>query len=208
MTVLLAAAADAVAQAPSAQGDVSGMVGWLGSEFSTGEPRYSSRWDSTFFGSAGAGWHWTEHLKTEIDFGASTDGRAFYAEQSVINGTPLYRSIHRTFSKKTIGIGQQYQFFRNAWFHPHLAVGANVTWERRTDEYQPYYTYDPVTRINRLIDERRLVGPETDVTVRPYVAGGFKGYMSRRAFFRSDLRVAFRSRAHEVLVRFGFGVDF
>jgi hypothetical protein len=32
--------------------------------------------------------------------------------------------------------------------------------------------------------------------------------MSRRAFFRTDLRLTFRSRVDEVLMRFGFGVDF
>lgn len=205
---LLSVTAGASAQTPSTRGDVSGLVGWLGSEFSTGEPRYSSRWDSSFHGALVAGWHWTDHLKTEVDFGANTLGRAFLSEQYTLHGVPLYRSIHRTFSKKAIGIGQQYQFFRNAWFHPHLAAGAHVVWERRTDEYQPYYIYDPVARINRLVDDRHLAGPETDVTVRPYVAGGFKAYLSRRAFFRNDLRVAFKKDAHEALLRFGFGMDF
>ena len=204
----LSLAVHAAAQTPSTRADVSGMIGWLGSEFSTGQPRYSTRWDSAFHGSVEAGWHWTEHLKTEIDFGAATETRAFFSDVRVVNNAPVYQPVHRTISKKTIGIGQQYQFLRNAWFHPHLAVGANITWERRTDEYQPFVVFDPVTRISRVIEDRRRLGPETDVVVRPYVAGGFKAYMTRRAFFRSDLRVAFKSRAHEALARLGFGVDF
>ena len=48
----------------------------------------------------------------------------------------------------------------------------------------------------------------TSTEVRPFVATGFKAYMTQRAFFRSDVRVGVRDGVDEVLLRFGFGVDF
>ena len=183
------------------------MVGWVFTTFRTPPPRLDPRWAGSWFAAVGAGWHWTEHLKTEIDFGAGNTARMYFSEpRSDYRNSP--QPVHRSFSKKVIGVGQQYQFLHNAWFHPHVAVGANVTWERRVDEYQPFIFYDTGTAIPRSIDDRRPPSRATDVVVRPYVAGGFKAYLSRRAFFRSDLRVAFKKHAHEGMLRFGFGADF
>jgi hypothetical protein len=46
------------------------------------------------------------------------------------------------------------------------------------------------------------------VRIVPFAATGFKAYLAQRAFFRSDLRFAFRDGLEDVLLRFGFGVDF
>jgi hypothetical protein len=165
-------------------------------------------WDSTLFGSIGAGWHWTDHLKTEVDFGGGTEGHAFLVSPIVVNGQQLNRPIHRRFSRRNVGISQQYQFFRNAWFHPHIAVGSHLAWDRHADEIEAVFAFDPVTRSSRVVEPPRRESPETDFVVRPFVAGGFKAYMTRRAFFRSDLRVGFRKGIDETLLRIGFGVDF
>lgn len=196
---------------PLVRADVSATIGWLDADASSDStwPSSYNQWESTLFGAVGAGWYWTDHLKTEIDFGAGTEGEAYLGSPGfALNGLPVQRSIHRRFSRRNVGLSQQYQFYRNAWFHPYVAAGAHLAWDRRTDHVQAVYAYDPVTRISRVVEQPRVEAPETDVVVRPFVASGFKAYMTRRAFFRGDLRVGFKRGIDETLLRFGFGVDF
>jgi hypothetical protein len=75
---------------------------------------------------------------------AGTEARAFRPEQVVIAGRTTYYTVESRFSRRTLGISQQYQFFHNVWFHPHVAAGLNFTWERQTDEPGPIYFYDNV----------------------------------------------------------------
>ena len=193
---------------PLVRADVSATIGWLGMDTgSESGPLTYHPWESNLFGGLGAGWHWTDHLKTELDFGG-TKGTAYVGNSGLVNGLPVQRSIHRRLTRRNLGISQQYQFFRNAWFHPHLAAGVHLSWETHTDDIQAVYGYDPVTRISRQVEAPRVEGPETDFEVRPFAGIGFKAYMTRRAFFRTDLRIGFRSRIEESLLRFGLGVDF
>jgi hypothetical protein len=58
------------------------------------------------------------------------------------------------------------------------------------------------------VEPERREGPATRQRATAFAAAGFKAYVARRGFFRSDLRVAFTDRVEDVTVRFGFGVDF
>ena len=207
---LTAAYADRASAQPDprvVRGDIAGSVGWLSSN-THNETRYSNNWIDSVFGSASVGWHWTDHQKTELEVGASTKGRSFSDQQIVVDGRPGYVSISTRSSKRTLGISQQYQFFHNVWFHPHVAAGVDVTWERRTDQFAPLYLYDPVSQSARFATLGRTEGPRTSVRAKPFVATGFKAYMTERAFFRSDLRVAFRGGPDQTVLRVGLGVDF
>ena len=206
--ISVAGTAAAQTRAPVTRGDVTASLGWLAVDAGASGPYDGDEWNSSLFGSVGAGWHWTDHLKTEVDFGGARKTRAYLSSPVSISGVPIYRSIERTSSRRILGVSQQYQFFRNEWFHPHLAAGATLTWEKRTDRVHPVFSYDPVTRSSRQVDAGRLEGPHRELTARPFVAAGFKAYMTRRAFFRSDLRVGFRNGIDETLLRFGFGADF
>lgn len=205
--VLLGGSRPALAQRVTA-GDATGAVAWLSTHKGSPDPYGGRTWHNSLFGAVGAGWYWTDNLKTEVDFGGSTRTRAFRTERVTIDGRPLYATIETTFSRRTVGISQQYQFFHNDWFHPHVAIGANVTTEHLRDRHQPIYVYDDVTRTSRFVPQARSDGTRTETAVRPFVAVGFKGYMSSRTFIRGDLRIAFRRGVDEALVRLGFGVDF
>ena len=206
--VLAFPAATSAQTRPLIRGDASATIGWLGLDTASGPgPLTYNAWESNLFGGISAGWHWTDNLKTELDFGG-TKGTAYVGDSGLFNGLPVQRSIHRRLSRRNVGISQQYQFFRNAWFHPHLAAGVHLTWETHTDDIQAVYGYDPVTRISRQVEAPRVEGPETDFVVRPFAQAGFKAYMTRRAFFRGDLRIGFKRRIDETLLRFGIGVDF
>jgi hypothetical protein len=197
---------EAAAQAPLVHCDVAASVGWLRARTTDASPGDYADWHSSLFGAASAGWYWTDNLKMEIDVGAGTRATAFRYRQITIDGRQNYLASETTFARRTLGISQQYQFFRNAWFHPHVAAGANLTWERTTEHFQAVAAFDSASR--RVLLPERTEGPRTEMTVRPFVAAGFKAYMTPRSFFRSDLRVAFHGGADEALLRFGFGIDF
>lgn len=208
-TLILGASRAASAQESAViRGDVSAAIGWLAAGQGSNNPYGGRDWAHSLFGGASAGWHWTDNIKTEIDFGGGTEAHAYSTQQVTIAGRPSYVTTQSRFARRTVGLSLQYQFFHNAWFHPHLAAGANLTWERRTDEIAPIVYYDDVSRTSRLLENERIEGPQTTLTGRPFVAAGFKAYMTPRTFFRSDLRVAFHGRVDETLLRFGFGFDF
>jgi hypothetical protein len=212
--ILLAAALVAGARETSAQtgpslprADLSGTAGWLLAGTAIYEPRDSKDWRNSLFGAVSTGWYWTDNLKTEIDVGAGAQAAGYRFQYVVVNGRPTYRNSDYTFSRRILGLSQQYQFFRNAWFHPHVAVGANLTWERSTEHFSSVFVGD-LPGDPRALPPTTTEGPETTFTVRPFVATGFKAYMTPRSFFRSDLRLRFDRGLDETQVRFGFGIDF
>jgi hypothetical protein len=197
--------ATAQTEPPVIRGDVAATIGWL-SIRTPSSTQYDDNWISSLFGTISGGWHWTDNIKTELDLGAGTKVSAYRTDPITIEGRPTYQTTRTTFSRRTLGIGQQYQFFHNVWFHPHLAAGATVTWERATARGNPIFFFD--SRGALFAAPGTVEGPRTSVTVRPFVASGFKAYMTDRAFFRSDIRMTFRGGLDEVLLRIGFGVDF
>lgn len=87
-----------------------------------------------------------------------------------------------------------------------MAAGANVTWERRTEHSEPAFLLDPAT--GRPVGDPIFgVRRGTHLTVRPFIAGGFKAYMNARWFFRADARLAFKGSVEESHVRLGLGRD-
>jgi hypothetical protein len=190
------------------RGDAAATIGWLAANSHAPGQFYRDNWIHSLYGAGSSGWHWTDNLKTEIDFGAGTEARAFRPEQIVIDGRATYYTVESRFSRRTLGISQQYQFFHNVWFHPHVAAGVNFTWERQTDEPGPIYFYDSVTTQSRIIPPVRRDSAETSLRVNPFVAVGYKAYVTDRTFFRNDFRVAFRGGPDETVLRIGFGFDF
>jgi hypothetical protein len=204
---LLSAAAVPAGAQPLARGDVTGTLGWFNankSEFDS----YNDWYNRSAHVGALVGWYWSDHLKTELELGATSRTNLYTSRPLVIDGQPNYISSEHRFSTRRLGIGQQYQFFRNAWAHPHVAAGVDLTWETADRRDQPVVQYDPVSRQTRVLQPAQTIAPSTELHVRPFAEVGTKLYMSRRAFFRTDLRLTFRSRVDEVLMRFGFGVDF
>lgn len=160
------------------------------------------------YGGAGAGWYWTEHLKTQVDVGAGTPTRHYLYRARTINGFQASEISHVRLTRPSVALSQHYQFFRNEWFHPRLGLGVDVGWETRTETYEPIFGYDSGLRISRQLAAARTVGPEHDVVVRPFGEIGFKAYMTRRSFFTGDMRLMVHRGIDQVLFRAGFGVDF
>ena len=206
--LIAAGGQQASAQSPRViRGDAAGTIGWLAADTHSAGPYDHNDWVDSFFRAVSAGWHWTDNLKTEIDFGGGTDSRVFRTQPVTIAGRSTYQTTQSRFKRQTLGFSQQYQFFHNVWFHPHVAAGVNVTWVRQRDEPEQIYFYDPATGTSR-IEPRQAGTEQKSVTANPFVAIGYKAYLSDRAFFRNDLRLAFRGGIDETTLRIGLGFDF
>jgi hypothetical protein len=189
------------------RGDVSAHVGW----YTVNKHRFDSYNDwlgDSVFGSLGAGWYWTDHVKTDFQFGASSEVRLYTNSAILVAGRQWFVPSEYKFSTQRVSLGQIYQFGRNEWFHPYAGGGLDVVWERTWREDQQVHDYDPVTRQSILVRNRLTYPSETDVEARAFGSAGFKGYLSRRAFFLLDGRVTFARRVDEVILRIGFGADF
>lgn len=205
---MLAFAAAPTDAQPLAHADVAGLTGWFNanqSEYST----YNNWYNRSAYGGVILGWYWTDHLKTEVDLGATSPAEFYASQTTLIAGQQAFRSSQHRFSTRRIAVGQQYQFFHNAWAHPHIAAGVDLTWQTHQQQDEPLSIYDQVSRTSRVVQPARTLGPSTELEVRPFAELGTKLYLSRRAFFRSDLRLTFFDRGvDEALLRFGLGIDF
>ncbi len=190
---------------PVARADASGTIGWLLVD-KDGEA-YFNHWHSSLYGGFGGGWYWTDHLKTEIDFGVGEEAGSYGSRRLDYRGSPALVGVESRFSRRTLGVGQHYQFFRNQWFHPHIGAGVLVVWEEIEEKLDSVIVYEP-NRPPRVVEPSRIEPRRTEQRAQAFLAGGFKGYVSQRAFFKMDLRVAFAKGADETLLRIGFGVDF
>lgn len=196
----------ASAQSSLPKADAAAFISWQAAEAQQSHGFEGDAWSHSLFGGASAGFYWTEHLKTELDAGASASTISYQPRRVVVGSTVLFQTSVVEASRRTLGISQQFQFYENSWFHPHVAAGASVTWERRTEHVQPAFVLDPATGrpVTDLVDQ---LTDATHLTVRPFIAAGFKAYMSPRWFFRADSRLAFRRGLEETHVRLGVGRD-
>lgn len=203
----------AQAQAPAQpiqlpRADAHFVIGWQNLHKNQGADSYNDWMGDIFYGGAGAGWFWTDHLKLQVDFGAGTKGTQNRFRQFFVNGNPAYEQVRIETRQSSLAIAQQYQFFRNQWFHPRVAAGVDIARESTTEHYESFGVYDPITRTTRQVTPPRTEGPEHRFIARPFAEGGFKAYVTTRAFFTTDMRLMFRHGIDEVLFRAGFGFDF
>jgi hypothetical protein len=194
---------------PVSRVDVTGIVAWLNADKSGLSPdRYDDWYNRAAFAGAGAGWYWTDHLKTEVDGGISSRVTRRVVDYSSTPERLRISEDEYQFVTRRIGVAQQYQFGRNVWFHPWLSAGVDFTWEQIDETEGPTQVIDNVGRQTRIEPGEGVLPRRTEFTARPFAALGFKTYMAPRTFFRTDMKFVFRSGVDEVLLRFGIGVDF
>jgi hypothetical protein len=185
-----------------------GTIGWLnGNKSDDQTDNYNDWYNRGLYVGAVGGWYWTDHHKTQVEAGITNTIRFRAYRSTVINGGQGWSASTFKFRLGRVAIGQHYQFFRNAWVHPHVGAGVDLTWERATEFAEPIIVYTPSTG-PRELRPAGTFGPTTTLRIRPYIETGFKAYASQHAFFRGDLRILARAGVDEVLLRCGFGIDF
>ena len=205
---LLAQTPAAVTPIQLPRADVYGVVGWQNLHKPQPVDSYNDWLNAILHGAAGAGWYWTEHVRTQVDLGAGTRAHQYRFRQFSIDGNPAYQTSRVAIRESSLAVSQQYQFFHNQWFHPRVGAGVEFARETSAAEYQPLTVYDSVTRTTRTVTPAHTDPPQHRWLTRGFGEAGFKAYMTPRAFFLADARVMFRGGVDEVLFRAGFGVDF
>jgi hypothetical protein len=202
---VLALAAPAAAQTssrPLTRVDAAGALGWFNARKSVPDAyRDDSDWyNSSLYGGASVGWYLTDHVKTELEAGASSEAELTGTSPALSGGFQLPIYSRYEFSTKRLAVGQVYQFYRNVWVHPFIGGGLDLTWETINQYDEQYSSAGP----------SRLQHPErSEFHVRPYATLGLKAYMTQRGFFRTDMKfVADSHGLGEVTLRFGLGIDF
>jgi hypothetical protein len=188
--------------------DVAALTGWVRANSSDLPAEVYSPWDATAVGALIFGFYWTEHVKGEVEIGFSGE-RSVDSGERLDLGPNLSRYLYRQhhLRSRSFSLTPTYQGLHNAWIHPFVGLGLDVDWERRRTESR-IQTID--SRSNPPVFTNEPLSETFDRTVRARAAfsTGFKGYVTRKAFVRSDLRIAFARGVEEVKWRIGGGFDF
>ena len=192
-----------------ARWDAAGQIGWLGVNKSELAPDWNDWYDAASF-TGSAGYYWTPHLKAELDISTTTQGDIYTYEPLLVPGDsyPYPRPVQDFFRATAVSAGLAYQFFENQWFHPFIGTGVEAVAEssRRNLAQQLIPGRGGIPPI---LQPAQTTEWQTAVTARPFVLGGFKWYVSERAFVRTDLRSSFSSDGWKSVVwRAGVGFDF
>lgn len=187
--------------------DAAAHVTWHG-EQRRFESDPGDRWFGVAAGGGIVGYHLTPHLRTELDISTAAEGELYSYEAVFLPGAtaPLFVQRDHEFRVTTASAGLAGQFFENAWFHPFVGAGIELVHEREVIEtaFPPFSPRDP-----RAIGLPPQSETERRYRARPFVATGFKAYVSERAFIRTDLRTSWAGGGLAALAwRSGVGVDF
>jgi len=157
-------------------------------------------------GSAGAGLYWAPRLKVEVDTATTSRSSFNLVEQISINGQPGIRYSQVRVRTTSFAAVQTCELVSNAWFTPYVGGGVEISRIARETFVQAFSLVDPAGP--RIPQTPESLAPGSGVIGRPLVTVGFKAYLSRRAFFRTDSRFTLEPRVEHYLLRFGFGIDF
>jgi hypothetical protein len=185
--------------------DVSGAVGSR-SENNAELATDWNRWATAASFTGSLGYYWTTHLKTEVDITAATESNQQIQGRLDIGGPAVYRFGEQQLQTTAASVGVLYQFAENSWVHPFVGGGIETVRERSrlALQLQPTCSFGTPCAPSALPVERT-----TEFETRPFVSGGFKFYVTERAFIRTDIRAMLSTqRAEAVLWRFGVGTDF
>jgi opacity protein-like surface antigen len=161
---------------------------------------------------ASIGRYWTTHLKTEIEFATTGEGRQFTQQFVPVPGTAInYPVSVEVFRKLQQGSARAvWQFNDNAWVHPYLSVGAVYEIER-TRQWSPeqfYYPGDPRSVPRVTLSDELDGGTKTDHRAGFSIGGGSKFYFSPSAYINTGIQVTRAKPSTTVTLLAGIGIDF
>jgi len=205
LSAILALAPNASAQQPvpvTAIGrwDVAGQLALL----NRNKSELGSRWDHWYEApliQGSAGHYWTPHFKTELEIATSGQGTIGVEEN--------LRYREHMLRESTVGATAVYQFLDNQWVHPFVGAGLEVARERHVAESLPSSIERfPTTALPLTLRPVPAID-NVSYSMRPLVTGGFKFYVSQRAFVRTEVRTSFSTdRPLAIQWRGGVGIDF
>jgi len=118
---------------------------------------------------------------------------------------PVYAATDIDRRLTTVAPAFTWQFRENSFMHPYVSGGVKVgILEEHRVRTQDLYRFGAQGALVPPLDERT-----TRVLARPFVAGGFKSYLSRSVFVRTEGRVGVGPTGpRQVSILAGVGFDF
>ena len=186
--------------------DVSGSLGML--NISTDDSGRSWRgWDQRFEYRADVGRYWTTHARTELSVSTSNGWQDYDVAPFPVPGVPgpVYAATDIDRRLTTVAPAFTWQFRENSFMHPYVSGGVKVgILEEHRVRTPDLYRFGPQGIQVPPLDER-----STRVLARPFIAGGFKSYISRSVFVRTEGRVGVGPTGpRQVSILAGVGFDF
>src|SRR5262245_51306448 len=178
--------------------DLAAATGWFAADRSVNQDCCSS-WSSSLFKGVSAGYYWTEHLKTDVEFAAPgrTEGYTYFNEQLASN-VFRYTLEEHTITATRVTLSQAYQFGHNSSFHPFVRGGVDIDRERDDIERR-------ISFANTFAEQHSQA---TAVRARPFAGAGFKAYFNERAFFKGEARFTpARDEISQMTWTAGVGID-
>lgn len=168
---------------------------------------HNSEWRAT------VGRYWTSHLKTEIEFAATSEGDRFVQRFTTVPGSAtLYPYSAQDFFRARQGsVRMAWQFLDNQWIHPYVFAGVSLEEERKRTHVHPqfYSTGDPRNPDSRAVGVREEhEGPVTNYRPGLVMGGGAKWYVSSSVFVKTVAQATVSKPSRSVSFLFGMGFDF
>jgi hypothetical protein len=180
--------------------------------FGTGSRFSNDDWYGEGRYAASIGFYWTEHLKTELEFAHTGEGRRWTQELVRVPGTSTNYPIGTETAHRLQQTSARlvWQFNENAWVHPYINGGFVFDAERRTSQSpaQFYYPGDPRTQPPILVRPEMARNGVMEYRAGVTVGGGAKFYMSPNTYLNTGLQVTYAKPATTASFLAGFGVDF
>jgi hypothetical protein len=170
------------------------------------------RWHGSVFGGINFGHYWTDNYKTEVEAGWLSTAKSHGYELLPIGGAGAYVQSEYLFKDLRLSLSQSVQFGRNAWIHPFLGAGVDLDYLRITEDRPPQistiFASSTASRDNRSVSVPGLRERDTTLRAVPFAKGGFKIYVSDRAFLVQEFKFGFADGVDHVLWKTGVGIDF
>jgi Outer membrane protein beta-barrel domain len=198
LMLLPSAARGQTAAAAPPRVDVAAATGWFAADRSVSQECCSS-WSSSLFKGVSAGYYWTEHLKTDLEFAApgQTEGYTYFNERLASN-LFRYTSEEHTITVSRVTLSQAYQFGHNSSFHPFVRGGVDI--DRERDDIERRSSIG-----NAFVEQHSQA---TAIRARPFAGAGFKAYFNERAFFKGEARFTPRQGTLDQMAwTAGIGID-
>ncbi len=185
--------------------DAGGSIGFLAVKTSDTRTTWSD-WEQKAEYRFDLGRYWTTHLKTDVAVSASNPWQDYESVNVTVPGIPrgfAYQNVDRQLFNLAPAV--TWQFRENTFMHPYVSGGVRIglLQEHRYNESDTIRSGTLVYMVPH-VDERRTV-----LLARPFVAGGFKSYLSRSVFVRTEGRAGFAHDGMRQLTGIiGIGVDY
>ncbi len=191
--------------------DVTVSTGLIGAQYRQTADIYD-RWHGSVFGGVNFGHYWTDNHKTEVEAGWLSTAKSHSYEAVQIGADRAFVQSEYFFKDLRLSLSQSVQFGRNAWIHPFVGGGVDIDYLRTTEDRAPQFitifATSPSSRDTRSVLVPELHERETTMRAVPFAKGGFKFYVSDRAFVVQEFKLGFTTRVDHLLWKTGVGIDF